>query len=123
MHMASPCDTVLLGLFVSQLPVAQKAEVEGAKAKRASKATDELIDAYPWLADLDDREGFSEHIPSESCGSASSGHGDRAREDLVLDEDAVEQAMKELDEVRADLAAHEPRESEADFKTSVLGRQ
>ena len=48
---------------------------------------------------------------------------DRAREDLVLDEDAVEQAMKELDEVRAGLAAHEPRESEADFKTSVLGGQ
>ena len=123
MHMASPCDTVPLGLFVSQLLVAQKAEVEGAKAKRASKATDELIDAYPWLADLDDREGFSEHIPSESCGSASSGHGDRAREDVVLDEDAVEQAMRELDEVRAGLAAHEPRESEADFKTSVSGGQ
>jgi len=123
MHMASPCDTVPFGLFVSQLPVAQKAEVEGAKAKRASKATDELIDAYPWLADLDDREGFSEHIPSESCGSASSGHGDRAREDVVLDEDAVEQAMRELDEVRAGLAAHEPRESESDFKTSVLGGQ
>jgi hypothetical protein len=24
-----------------------------------------LIDAYPWLADLDDREGLSEPIPSD----------------------------------------------------------
>ena len=40
---------------------------------------------------------------------------------MLLDEDEVEQAMKHLDEVRVELAAHAPIVSDGDFKTNVLG--
>ena len=40
---------------------------------------------------------------------------------MLLDEDEVEQAMKHLDEVRVELAAHAPIVSDGGFKTNVLG--
>ena len=79
-----------------------------------------LIQQFPWLAELDDREGLANDAVAEAERTADAGGG-RECSPADLDVEAETMCLKVLDEARAVLAAAEPPVSHDDFKTRVLG--
>ena len=120
MEMRSPCAAVPFKDYVAQLPEPTPALSYQSRRQTADKHKDELIQSFPWLASLDDTEGFAEK-PSPPSSSTAGSLGPAEQPGVLLPEDQLDQVMKELDMARVLLAASAPERSYDDFKTAILG--
>lgn len=114
MLVTSPCDAMPLSTYLGQLPAPAPEAQRATKQQKTTTQKDELVKAFPWLATLDEKEGFS-------STSASASKGSTAAKDQGLDEDDLDQVMRELEQVRTAVAADAPERCTDDFRVTVLG--
>ena len=120
-RLASPCDAVPLRMYMGLLPEGK--EPKSPHTKKQRKATEELVELFPWANVLEERAEYHtrEHIDGDDYGAACAEDTDGgACADVVLDDEVVEHVMKELDRARADIEQGKD-DSVSDFRVVVLG--
>jgi hypothetical protein len=120
--MSSACHAENFSEFIAQLPEPEQQVASARSAPKSSRHREELIQALPWLADLDTLEGFSQVSASDTSkqsGSKSTSEATCSREEPDIDQ--IEAAFKALDAARSVLALSEPETATEDFKVAVLG--
>ena len=111
-----------LGKFLAQLPDAKEPKEESAAKKQKTgrdtkaKGTVDLVELFPWLIHLDDKEGFAEKVSKRKVKDED--EKQPAREEY--DADAEEFVMKAVDEAKAWLSGGEPLRGIIDFKAKPL---
>ena len=102
--------------FMAQLPEPERAlGSEGGERIQRGRSHDDLVLEFPWLAALDEKEGFS-----GTTKGVASDHEAADDEEAINEDDAFVAGMRALDIARAALAEGAPHSAE-DFKTRVLG--
>jgi hypothetical protein len=110
-----------LAKFLLTLPAPERSEPKAKSARKSKEDKEDLVLAFPWLAELDLREGFSKGSSTQSSKGESS---QKHQESFCLEErDAlqIEAFMKSLDEARAALVLDKALPASDDFKVCLLG--
>ena len=85
---------------------------------KAGKKDDASAHDFPWIAELDLREGFAERVPPIRGDAAEAAAAPWLPD--ALDDELFDEGMQALDAARLAMAA-EPEASHEDFGTRVLG--
>ena len=83
-------------------------------------AMKKLVEDVPWLAELDEKEGFAGSGAAGSEGPADGGPGAEQGDDEPDEVEKTIFVMKTLDEVRAALEKQSV-ETQDDFRVTVMG--
>jgi len=122
MLMGSACEAIPFAQFVNLGVEQPSKKIAPSGTRKHTKTTvNDLVQEFPWLADLDKSEGFALAEGAADAGASSSLTASEPEHHAVGDEEELTRAMRELDQKRAELASQGQVDSDGDFKVGVLG--
>ena len=108
-----------LQFILDGLPNAEPAEGKAAKQRKLDHHIEELILEFPWLKELDGKEGFSDVGLKEAAGLGGF-TGKKLPEPAEMDDELLFGAVNQLEKAKAHLAAA-PGARHNDFGTKIRG--